>query len=305
MAAKEAGKGSVSERKKSHRAGLALASIAALGTGALVAGVMATSSVPGEQAHAAEPGVVSGPGSLDGVPGTVTPGAGGDGAAFGSEQALPQSGGTARGVGDGQGLANDNADAMPYVPDAKPMKPARLARILQDSLPKGHIGHAVAVARGESGLNPSSVGERNSDGTRDWGLFQLNDGGTLQGALTAIGHKPKSLLHARTMALDPNLNIKAAVWLFKQRGWAPWVAAYKVGIVAKLYSNEHGPMWGKFDLLGKPDPKKMAEPKPKPKPKPVAKPKPKPVKPKPVVPSTPAPTPTASATPSQSASSAQ
>lgn len=127
----------------------------------------------------------------------------------------------------------------------------------------------MAVARTESGMR-SIMGKANPDGTRDWGIFQLNDGGTLQSALTAIGEKPKSMLHARTLALDPDINIRAAAWIFKKRGWAPWVGAHKAGIVAKLYTNEHGPMWDRFDRLGQPKPEEKpgptAAPTPGPKP---------------------------------------
>lgn len=76
-----------------------------------------------------------------------------------------------------------------------------------------HADHAVAVARCESTLVPSAV-HRNRNGTRDWGLFQLNDGGTLQ----SLGITP-------AQALDPATNIDAAHRLFLRRGWRPWVCS--------------------------------------------------------------------------------
>lgn len=76
-----------------------------------------------------------------------------------------------------------------------------------------HADHAVAVARCESTLIPSAV-HRNRNGTRDWGLFQLNDGGTLQ----SLGITP-------AQALDPATNIDAAARLHRRRGWQPWVCS--------------------------------------------------------------------------------
>jgi hypothetical protein len=70
---------------------------------------------------------------------------------------------------------------------------------------------AVAVAHCESRLDPGAT-HRNRNGTRDWGLFQLNDGGTLQG----LGLTQDS-------ALDAKRNIEAAWRLYRSRGWQPWV----------------------------------------------------------------------------------
>ena len=70
---------------------------------------------------------------------------------------------------------------------------------------------ALRIAHCESRLNPSAV-HRNRNGTKDWGTFQLNDGGTLQ-----------SLGLTRAQALDYQLNIQAAYRLYKMRGFRPWV----------------------------------------------------------------------------------
>lgn len=77
----------------------------------------------------------------------------------------------------------------------------------------GHASFAVRVAHCESKLNPGAR-HRNRNGTVDYGVFQLNSGGTLQ----SLG------LTARS-ALDPGANINAAYRLWRMRGWRPWTCA--------------------------------------------------------------------------------
>jgi len=73
--------------------------------------------------------------------------------------------------------------------------------------------HAIRIARCESHFDPHAVG-RNRNGTRDYGVFQLNSGGTMQGlGLTAAE------------ALDWRTNIDAAYRLYRRRGWQPWVCS--------------------------------------------------------------------------------
>jgi len=76
---------------------------------------------------------------------------------------------------------------------------------------------AVKIAWCESRLNPSAINGSNSNGTADRGLFQLNDGGTMQ----RLG------VNNRT-AFDPYHNAKAARVLFDDRGWKPWVCKNKI-----------------------------------------------------------------------------
>ena len=166
--------------------------------------------------------------------------------------------------------------------------------LIKKYFPANQLGNAMAVATCESGLS-DAVGATNSDGTTDWGVFQLNDGGTLQGALGSIGVKFGSVKQARELALDTERNVKAAASIYQDRGWAPWVCAYKISVVASLYSNTPGAMDGKFDRWGKPTvpvPVVKVDPapadkqddknhpvkngKPSPKPTPTPKPTPKP-----------------------------
>ncbi len=98
-----------------------------------------------------------------------------------------------------------------------------------------------AIARCESGLNPSKVSAPNRNGTSDWGLFQLNNGGTLQAQLSASGYPSTDF----TQALDPVWNIQAAAALYRERGFSPWVCASSLGIVESLWSNVPGPATAK------------------------------------------------------------
>ncbi len=71
---------------------------------------------------------------------------------------------------------------------------------------------AVRISWRESRLLPNVVNDTNSNGTNDWGLFQLNDGGTLQYA----GGNPG------TDALRPRWNARAAARIVADVGWSPW-----------------------------------------------------------------------------------
>ena len=55
---------------------------------------------------------------------------------------------------------------------------------------------------------------RNRNGTVDYGLLQLNSGGTLQ----SLGITPRQ-------ALDPLTNLRAAKRLYDRRGTRPWVCS--------------------------------------------------------------------------------
>jgi hypothetical protein len=121
--------------------------------------------------------------------------------------------------------------------------------LVVEHFPADQIGNAMAVSRCESG-HSNAIGALNSNGTRDWGVFQLNDGGTLQAALQRIGVAYASTAEAQRLALDAETNIRAARSIYDSRGWAPWVCAHKTGIVAALYTRTPGPMDGRYDERG-------------------------------------------------------
>lgn len=73
--------------------------------------------------------------------------------------------------------------------------------------------HARRIVACESSWNPGAK-HRNRHGRTDYGLFQLNDGGTLH-----------SLGLTRAQALDPVANVRAAHRLYLRRGWKPWACS--------------------------------------------------------------------------------
>ena len=83
--------------------------------------------------------------------------------------------------------------------------------------PDGVQEKAIRVATCESGLGVIAVGGPNTNGTLDFGVFQFNNGGTLQAYL------PGSTTAAKIdAALHPDENIRAALRLYLDRGWQPW-----------------------------------------------------------------------------------
>jgi hypothetical protein len=89
--------------------------------------------------------------------------------------------------------------------------PADVAALIDQAFPPGARQQALAIAWCESRLEADVVGTRNANGTRDWGVFQLNDGGTLQ----HLDGTPQS-------ALDAEWNVLAARRLYDEEGFAPW-----------------------------------------------------------------------------------
>lgn len=111
--------------------------------------------------------------------------------------------------------------------------------LIHKHFPQEEWSRAERVASCESGMRASALSKPNKNGTRDIGVFQLNDGGTLQGLLRRSGQDENNT----ALALDAEWNVSAAVRLWDDRGWAPWACAAKLGIVAALWSNEPGPNW--------------------------------------------------------------
>ena len=131
-------------------------------------------------------------------------------------------------------------------PDQATPVPAALYRLLLDTFGPAEVSNALAVARCESSWNPSAAGKVNPDGSRDWGLFQLNDHGTLQEALAASGHAAATVAAAQEAALNPAVNVAAAKTVFDRRGWTPWTCAATTGVVDGLWSQRPGPNAGRY-----------------------------------------------------------
>jgi hypothetical protein len=88
---------------------------------------------------------------------------------------------------------------------------------IAEHFPEKDFSMAIKIAWCESRLNPSALNGSNTNGTADRGLFQLNDGGTMQ----RLGVTSR-------MAFDPYHNARAAKILYDDRGWKPWVCHNKL-----------------------------------------------------------------------------
>ena len=95
--------------------------------------------------------------------------------------------------------------------------PAAVADRIRAIWPDHLQEKAIRVATCESGLSPIAVGGPNSNGTLDFGVFQFNNGGTLQAYLPGDNNRQKV-----DAALHADDNIRAALRLHQDRGWDPW-----------------------------------------------------------------------------------
>ncbi len=135
------------------------------------------------------------------------------------------------------------------VPRGGSTSTAEVLDLVRANFPAGEVGNAMAVSRCESG-HGNRVSKPNTNGSRDFGVFQINDAGTLQAALRAIGMTSSDISDARKKALDPAINVRMARAIWDSRGWQPWTCAAKLKIVSGLYKKSPGPMAGKYDESG-------------------------------------------------------
>jgi hypothetical protein len=112
-------------------------------------------------------------------------------------------------------LAHAEATNQAIKKIAKSNNPSRVknAQTIAMVFPEEVRADAIKVANCESSLL-EKASNKNRNGSQDWGIFQLNDGGTLQ----RLGGNAE-------LARDPVWNIKAAYILYQDRGWQPWVCA--------------------------------------------------------------------------------
>lgn len=136
------------------------------------------------------------------------------------------------------------------VPSGASTSTQEVLRLVRKAFPAGQVGNAMAVSRCESG-HGNRVSKPNGNGSRDFGVFQINDGGTLQAALRKIGVPFADISEAREKALNPAINVRMARAIWDARGWQPWTCAAKLQIVAGLYQRAPGPMDGKYDDFGR------------------------------------------------------
>ena len=105
------------------------------------------------------------------------------------------------------------------VPRGGATSTAEVLDLVRANFPADQVGNAMAVSRCESG-HGNRVSKPNTNGSRDFGVFQINDGGTLQAALRAIGVSFSDITDARKKALDPALNVRMARAIWDSRGLA-------------------------------------------------------------------------------------
>jgi hypothetical protein len=137
------------------------------------------------------------------------------------------------------------------IPSGRSTGTTEVLALVRKNFPASQVGNAMAVSRCESG-HANRVSQPNTNGSRDFGVFQINDGGTLQAALRTIGVSFTDIGDARQKALDPALNVRLARAIWDARGWQPWTCAAKLQIVAGLYERAPGPMDGQYDEYGRP-----------------------------------------------------
>lgn len=84
-----------------------------------------------------------------------------------------------------------------------------------------HARMALAVSRAENASRSCTIrSPRNSNGTYDWGVFQIND-----------VHRNRFWMYDVTRCDE---NILVAYLIFKEQGWGPWVA-YRNRTYYKFY----------------------------------------------------------------------
>ncbi len=142
------------------------------------------------------------------------------------------------------------ADTGGAAPVGESTSTNEVLKYVRKHFPADQVGNAMAVSRCESG-HGNRVSKPNSNGTRDFGVFQINDGGTLQAALRAVDIPFSGIEQAREKALDTETNVRLARAIWNSRGWQPWTCAAKIKVVAGLYQRTPGPMDGKYDDYGR------------------------------------------------------
>lgn len=74
---------------------------------------------------------------------------------------------------------------------------------------------AIAVAKCESGLRPNAINNKNTNGTIDHGIFQINS-----------VHEKK---RGSAFKSDWKANVRVAKQIFDEQGFRPWVCAKSIG----------------------------------------------------------------------------
>lgn len=141
-------------------------------------------------------------------------------------------------LGMGMGRSAE-AEPRPSEPAPKP-EPIQVPNdkkqysdLVTQYFPKGIGGEAIRIGMGESGLNPNAISPPNDDqwGSRDWGLFQINDHWQ-EGRVRKMFNVPDDWSKEEVMRLmlDPVKNILTALEIWEEQGWDPWSTAEGLGL---------------------------------------------------------------------------
>jgi len=101
---------------------------------------------------------------------------------------------------------------------ALPWEEAQTALIAQH-FPEDAIDTATKVVKAESSGNIYAKND-NKNGSRDHGLFQIND-------INVPALQKAGIIKSRNDLYDPETNVKAAAYLHQQQGFKPWKASQK------------------------------------------------------------------------------
>jgi hypothetical protein len=85
----------------------------------------------------------------------------------------------------------------------------------------------TACIQQESGFNPKAIGKPNTNGTRDWGLCQYNDGKNAQGVPYWIG-KGAAFASTDEVLNDPEKNVRVMIGMMKAGKINLW-SSYSTG----------------------------------------------------------------------------
>lgn len=94
---------------------------------------------------------------------------------------------------------------------SEPAKPLTVEDKIRATFPEDP-DTAVAIAKCESTMNPKAFNGKNTNGSWDAGLFQINS-----------VHK-----YSKEHLFDVDNNLRAARKLYERQGWNPWVCLYKI-----------------------------------------------------------------------------
>ncbi len=106
---------------------------------------------------------------------------------------------------------------LPYRPSAKGPMNDKTKSMIRAAF-GGQAANAIAVVFAESSGNPSASHYNAPYGSTDYGLFQIND------KFWAARLMKKGIINNVSDLFDPQKNIQAAAWIYKQGGWNLWTS---------------------------------------------------------------------------------